>query len=360
MSLRLIWNDILKERTEVLVTTASRNPRVGTGLDKYVHEAAGKQLKAARMKLGRIAPGCVGVTPAYALRRKIGAQRIIHALGPVWEKNSGAREELILDGCYLRILLKVVELGFRTVSIPVMSSGKFGMPMDRAVDVAVKAIRDFLAAFPEMEVKLVGIDEDFHRYAEEKYPELVETKTNAEKAKKYRRRVGSREDDPNSAEDRFVIGEESDVFAELLLDRLSGDGTFRSMFQNLWRQTQRHERARRKERKKAGLHSDDDVYIVNKGALAEKSGINENTIKHFCTGEDKALRTSKDNLIALSAAMKLPLPYTERFLATCGFKLGASTRDRVIRDFFAKGGGDANALNTALSFAQCAQLHAEK
>ena len=37
--------------------------------------------------------------------------------------------------------------------------------MGKAVDVAVKAITDFTAAFPKLEVKLVGIDSDFHEYA---------------------------------------------------------------------------------------------------------------------------------------------------------------------------------------------------
>ncbi len=360
MGLKLIWNDILKERAEALVTPASRNAQVGIGLDRIIHKAAGDSLAAARRKLGRIAPGNVGVTKPYLLAGKTGAKWVIHALGPAWEKTSGAKEELILDGCYLRILLKAAELGCKSIAIPVLSSGKFGMPMDRAVDVAVKAINDFLAAFPAMEVKLVGIDEDFYSYASKRYKPLAVARITAAKAARYRKKVGRREDDPDSTEDRFEIGAENDVFGELLLDRLAGDGTFRTMFQNIWHMTKRNEAARRRERKKAKLFSGDDLFIVNKGALASASGISESTIKHFCTGEDKAMRTSKENLIALSAAMKLPLPYAERFLATCGYRLGSSKRDRVVREFFRKGNGDLAALNTALSMAECAQIHAEK
>ena len=41
MSLKIIWNDILKEKADAIVTPASRNPRIGIGLDRIVHEVAG-------------------------------------------------------------------------------------------------------------------------------------------------------------------------------------------------------------------------------------------------------------------------------------------------------------------------------
>ena len=44
MALRIIWNDILQEKADAIVTPASRNPRIGTGLDKLVHQVAGPEL----------------------------------------------------------------------------------------------------------------------------------------------------------------------------------------------------------------------------------------------------------------------------------------------------------------------------
>lgn len=32
MSLKIIWNDILNEKADAIVTPASRNPRIGIGL----------------------------------------------------------------------------------------------------------------------------------------------------------------------------------------------------------------------------------------------------------------------------------------------------------------------------------------
>ncbi len=334
MGLKLIWNDIFKEKADALVTPASRNARVGTGLDYYVHEIGGNGLDAARLSLGRIAPGNVEVTPSFGLKSVTGAKWVIHALGPVWSKSSAASVKLILDGCYLRILLKAAELGCGSVAMPVFSSGKFGMPMGLAVDVAVKAIKDFLAAFPAMEVKLVGIDEDFRDHAAKKYPELFTGKLTDEECPAIRNNYGERADDPRSTEDAFELGKEDDIFGEQLLERIVGDGKFKGMFQRLWANTQKHA-------KDANLPS-------TRSELADKSGLSHSTVKHLCSGGGEVVRTTKDKIIALSVAMKLPLEYLEKFLATCGYMLRHDGRDGIIRDFFERGCG--NGIHSELDF----------
>lgn len=328
MSLKLIWNDIFDERADALVTPASRKNAVGTGLDFYVHKIAGPGLDHAREKLGRIAPGNVGVTESFGLRRKTGAKYVIHALGPVWNKSNRASVELILDGCYLRILLKALELKCKSIAIPVLSSGKFGMPMGRAVDVAVKAIRDFLAAVDALEVKLVGIDGDFRDYAVANYPELTVEKLTPESSAECRDNYGRREDDPTSTEDAFVLGQENDIFGEQLFARIVGDGKFKGMFQRLWEDT--------KKRARSGEYG---CLPKNRAELADRSGIGATTIKHYCSSEGEAARTTKDRIVALSVAMKLPLEYAERFLATCGHRLGSSKRDKLMRRFIEEGCG---------------------
>ena len=44
MALHIIWNDILQEKADAIVTPTSRNPRIGTGLDKLVHQAVDSQI----------------------------------------------------------------------------------------------------------------------------------------------------------------------------------------------------------------------------------------------------------------------------------------------------------------------------
>lgn len=348
MALKIIWNDILKERAEAIVTPASRNPRIGIGLDKFVHRAAGPKLLAARKEMGRIAPGKVGVSSAFGLKRPIGAKWIIHALGPMLGKSGDRREELILDGCYLRILLTAVRLGCKSISIPVLSSGKFasgGNVMPKAVDIAVKAIGDFLEAFPALEVKLVGIDLDFFAYARKAYPGLTVARLDESSAKKLRASFGGREDDPTDLEDSFTVGDEDDVFGDQLLERLAGDGTFLGMFHRLWDYTQKREKAAK--RKAAGVAYVGE-FLTGRRELAVRSGIGESTIKHFCSNSNVAVRTTKDKIVALSVAMRLPTDYAKRFLSTCGHTLDASKRDKIIAAFLAKRGGTVDELDYAL------------
>lgn len=51
----------------------SRNARIGIGLDRVIHRAAGPKLLAERRKMGRIGPGKVGVSPAFGVGRRTGA-----------------------------------------------------------------------------------------------------------------------------------------------------------------------------------------------------------------------------------------------------------------------------------------------
>ena len=43
-ALHIVWNDIFHEKTDTIVTSASRNLRIGTGLDKLVHRAVDSQI----------------------------------------------------------------------------------------------------------------------------------------------------------------------------------------------------------------------------------------------------------------------------------------------------------------------------
>ena len=350
MALKIIWNDILKEKADAIVTPASRNPQIGTGLDRIVHEAAGPKLLAARKTMGRIGPGKVGVSPAFGVSKTTGAKWIIHALGPVWEKNGGGiKDELILDGCYLRILCKAVELGCKTVSIPVLSSGKFGMPMGRAVDVAVKAISDFVAAFPKLEVKLVGVDSDFYEHARKHYPKMTIARYSAAEERKYRKETGlERADDPTSLEDAFVMGEERDYYDEQLMKRLTADGSFKGMFNRLWEYTLKREKAAKAAKRRRKEEIEDGEFIVSKKALADATLISESVIKHLCSSADETMRTSRDNVIALCLAMKLPLEYAERLLASAGYSLGYGKRDKIIREHIEKRTGGLPSLSCDL------------
>ena len=153
MPFRIIRNDITKVRADAIVNTANPEPAYGSGTDGAIYRAAGEEkLLAERRKIGRIKTGEAAVTPAFALPAKY----IIHTVGPAWlDGNHGEFEELA--SCYRKSLLLARQLGCESIAFPLISTGVYGFPKDRALQIALEEIEEFLSA-NEMDVTLVVFD----------------------------------------------------------------------------------------------------------------------------------------------------------------------------------------------------------
>ncbi|MBQ6469876.1 MAG: macro domain-containing protein [Lachnospiraceae bacterium] len=155
MPFQIIRNDITKVHADAIVNSANPRPVYGSGTDSAVYQAAGaEKLLAERKKIGPIPRGEVAVTPAFDLPAKY----IIHTVGPVWE--DGTHKELEqLASCYRKSLLIAKQLGCESIAFPLISTGVYGFPKDRALAVALETIADFLDDNDnEMEITLVVFD----------------------------------------------------------------------------------------------------------------------------------------------------------------------------------------------------------
>ena len=155
MPFEIIRNDITLMRADAIVNTANPLPIIGGSSDARIHEAAGPGLLEARKKIGPIAVGEAAVTPAF----RLGAKYVIHTVGPQWQ-GGGAGEEQLLENCYRSCLALAREHGCASIAFPLISSGTYGFPRDRALQCAIRAISGFLMV-NEMQVWLVV----FHREA---------------------------------------------------------------------------------------------------------------------------------------------------------------------------------------------------
>lgn len=153
MPFKIIRNDITKVRADAIVNTANPEPIFAAGTDGAIYMAAGaEQLLAERKKIGTIGAGEAAVTPAFALPAKY----IIHTVGPAWwDGNHGEYEELA--SCYRKSLLLARQLGCESIAFPLISTGVYGFPKDRALSIALEEIADFLSE-NEMDVTLVVFD----------------------------------------------------------------------------------------------------------------------------------------------------------------------------------------------------------
>ena len=155
MPFQIIRNDITKVHVDAIVNTANPEPVYASGTDGAVYMAAGAdQLLKERRRIGQLRTGEAIVTKAFQLPAKY----IIHTVGPSWWDGSHGEFE-DLASCYRKSLYLAEQLGCKSIAFPLISTGVYGFPKDRALEVALKEISGFLSASDaEMDVFLVVFD----------------------------------------------------------------------------------------------------------------------------------------------------------------------------------------------------------
>ena len=180
MPFEIVRNDITNMAVDAIVNTANLKPVIGSGTDAGIHTKAGPALLEARKKIGNIPVGCSAITPGYGL----GAKYVIHTVGPVWQ-SGGHDEENLLRQCYDSALNLALEYHCRSVAFPLISTGNYGFPKDRALQIAIQVFSTFLLEH-EMQIYLVVFHQDAFRlseklfnrvacYIDENYVEAKET-----------------------------------------------------------------------------------------------------------------------------------------------------------------------------------------
>ena len=160
MPFEIVRNDITNMQVDAIVNTANPHPVIGSGTDTMVHAKAGPQLLIARQKIGDIARGNAAITPAYNLNAKY----VIHTVGPVW-LDGDQGEEALLRSCYDNSLRLALEHDCQTVAFPLISTGNYGFPKDKALQIAIAAFSTFLLEH-EMQIYLVVFNRDAYKLSE--------------------------------------------------------------------------------------------------------------------------------------------------------------------------------------------------
>lgn len=152
MPLYFQYGDITKLTVDAVVNAANEKLLPGGGVCGAIFQAAGPQLEQACSQYGRCAPGQVVITPGFALPAKY----IIHTVGPVWQGGEQGEAEL-LAACYKNAILLAAEKNCTSIAFPLISSGIFGYPPAKALEVAVTAIREALYDY-DLKAILVFLD----------------------------------------------------------------------------------------------------------------------------------------------------------------------------------------------------------
>lgn len=167
MPFRIVRNDITRMQVDAIVNTADPQPVIGMGTDSAIHQAAGAQLLLARQQVGVIPRGGAAVTPAFKLQAKY----VIHTVGPVWEGGSH-NEEQLLAGCYEESLRLAEEKDCRSIAFPLISTGCYGFPKDKALQIAIRVFSRYLAD-REMDIYLVVFDKTSFKLSERLFEKVA-------------------------------------------------------------------------------------------------------------------------------------------------------------------------------------------
>jgi O-acetyl-ADP-ribose deacetylase (regulator of RNase III) len=157
----LIQGDITDQDTDAIVNAANSSLMGGGGVDGAIHRKGGpsileecRMIRASRWPDG-LPTGKAVMTSGGGLR----ARHVIHTVGPIYGGEEEA--ERALAKAYGSSLELALEKGLKTISFPSISTGAYGFPIEKASEIALKTIKEFLQRNEGLqEVRLVLFSEE--------------------------------------------------------------------------------------------------------------------------------------------------------------------------------------------------------
>ncbi len=141
--IEIIQGDITQSEVACIVNAANTSLLGGGGVDGAIHRAGGKQILDECIRIRNAQGNCPTGEAVITTGGKLKAKYVIHTVGPVWNDGKNNEREK-LSNCYRNTLNLAVEKGIKSIAFPNISTGIYGYPKDKAAEVALKTVVEFV------------------------------------------------------------------------------------------------------------------------------------------------------------------------------------------------------------------------
>ena len=138
-------------------------------IDNAIHTYAGVELRLACEELmerqGYPEPtGQAKITPAFNLP----CRYVLHTVGPIINGRISRQDEKLLASCYRSCLELTAENGLESVAFCCISTGEFHFPNERAAEIAVRTVKEFLQKQTSVRKVIFNVFKDLDKAIYEK------------------------------------------------------------------------------------------------------------------------------------------------------------------------------------------------
>jgi O-acetyl-ADP-ribose deacetylase (regulator of RNase III) len=157
--IEIVEGDITKLAVDAIVNAANEGLTDGGGVNGAIHRAAGPGLDEECRRIGGCPTGEARISGGYDLS----ARWVVHTVGPVWRGGRYGEDDL-LASCYRASLALARDRGVRAIAFPLISTGIFGYPFERAARIALDTVDGFLGTDESLSrVMIVCFGRDSYR-----------------------------------------------------------------------------------------------------------------------------------------------------------------------------------------------------
>ena len=152
--------DITGLHVDAIVNAANTSLLGGGGVDGAIHSAGGQAIMYECIQIRNRQGGCAVGEAVITTAGNLPAKFVLHTVGPVWSKsNTGA--DALLSNAYRNSLQLATQNDVKTIAFPNISTGIYHFPKDKAAEIAVHTVKDFLSSNKKIEkVIFVCFDEE--------------------------------------------------------------------------------------------------------------------------------------------------------------------------------------------------------